>query len=171
MLNRNTLVTTLGLTLTLALALPAPAHPGLGQDAKAQITQRYREFDALILANKEDTVLKWFGTYLTSDFFYASRDKNKYPRAQFLEMVKNQMAATKKVTEAVTKVGSIAVKGTVATVHADSSTKALITADSKTLSLVDKDKTVDTWVLQKGQWKLKSSVQTDADTKMTPVEK
>jgi|GEM_PF-6943729 len=147
------------------------AGSAFAQDAKTQITQKYHTFDTMILANKGGEVLHWFEANATADFFYVSRDHNKFLRPQFVQMVKQQIAATQKVTEASTKVVSVVVKGTSATVQTESSTKALILIDGKSVRLTDKDKTTDVWSLTKGQWRIKSSIQSWADTKMDPVEK
>jgi len=162
--NRNAIRFTLALSLALA-------GSAFAQDAKTQITQKYHTFDTMILANKGGDVLHWFEENATPDFFYVSRDHNKFLRSQFVQMVKQQIAATQKVTEASTKVVSVMVKGTSATVQTESSTKALILIDGKSVRLTDKDKTTDVWSLTKGKWLIKSSVQSWADTKMDAVDK
>lgn len=150
------------LCLFLLAALPLAASADLKKDLEA----RYHGLDGAIAAIDGPRAVKWMEDNATADFQYISHDKTKYDKKGFIKAIKDQIAMTKKTTTVKTKVVSLQVNGTTATVTVDSDTNVILTVDSKEMKLVDKSRCVDTWVKVGTCWLIKKSVQTAADTKM-----
>jgi len=143
-----------------------PAALLLFVDLKADLESRYRLFDQAIARKDKKEVAKWIADNTTTDFMYVSKDKNAYKRDPFVKSIYEQIAATRSMDSVATKVATITVKGTTATLMVKSDTTAIMNFDGKAMRLVDKSTTKDTWVKVKNAWRLKSSVQTASDTQM-----
>ena len=151
----------LALLLILLLCTVAGA-----QDLKKTMQARYAELNKALSTNNSKALSAWVEKYCTADFSYTSRDKQKYNRKAFLQGLQQQVKATKKVTKSTLTTQPPAVKGNTATVKTATDFEGWIMFDKRQLRLTDKSATTDTWVKSGKEWKLKSVVQTRADTQV-----
>jgi len=135
-------------------------------DLKADFQKKYSELDQYLAGGKIDAAEKWLDQNALKGFTYTSRDKNTYDLPKFKQGIRDQVAATKKVTETGTKVVSVKQSGDKIVVITDSHTTASMVFDTKPMKLVDKSQTKDTWVKIGGLWKFKTSIQTGGSTQM-----
>lgn len=147
----------------LLLALPLLAHA----DVRSELQAKYHAFDQAVARRDATATARWIKANTTEDFVYGSHDKNLYKRAKFEEMVVQQIQMTQKVVSLVSRITSVKVSGNKATVGLDGDTTLLIGIDKRAMKLVDHSHTVDDWVRVGKDWKLRKSIQTKSDTKMS----
>jgi hypothetical protein len=152
--------------LLLPALLLAAAPLATAQDLGKMLHDRYHALDAAIVKRDTAAVRTWVGRYCSPDFTYTSKDKRKYGRKAFLDGLVQMVSTTRKVVRSDQHAGKPLVKGTTLDVKVASSFEGFVMFDKRELRLVDKSETIDRWVLSAGAWKLKSSVQTRADTQV-----
>jgi hypothetical protein len=138
------------------------------QNLQKTLHDRYQALDRVLMGKDFKAVSNWVNSYCTPDFTFTSKDKQKYNRKAFLEGLRQQIAATKKVIRSEEHPGTPQVKAGVATVKVSSLFEGLVEFDGKQLRLLDKSESQDKWVKSGSDWKLKSIVQTKSNTQMYP---
>jgi hypothetical protein len=135
-------------------------------DLRSDLAAKYRQLDRIVARKDAAGVSAWIRANTTADFTYTSRDKKSFARTAFEKGLRDQIAITRKVVGARTRVTSAKVSGNTATLVTDSDTTAIVVFDTRPMKLIDTSHTTDTWVRTSGGWRLKRSVQTAGNTQM-----
>lgn len=151
--------------LALLLVAPIAAHA----DLKADLQAKYRQLDQALARKDVRAVEAWVATNTTADFSYVSHDKHLYKRDAFLQGLREQIAATRKVSKSSVTVLQAKAKGASVAAIVGTQTSAVMNVDGQALRLEDKSRASDTWVKVGKGWRLKQSVQTESETQMYPT--